>query len=163
MADFFGKLKSGAGKVAFEADKMGKVNRAQSELAKLKQQVDSLYTKLGEVTYQQFVNQAAETPDIAGMCQNINELHRQLDLKNVEIQRINADTYSPQGMAAPSSVPPAPVQNPPEPANPTPFQAPASNVVTPAAPTAQTKICPNCGKEMALAVKFCPDCGTKTG
>jgi hypothetical protein len=162
MADFFGKLKSGAGKVAFEADKMAKVNRAQSELAKLKQQVDGLHSKLGEVAYQQFVNPGAETPDIAGMCQNITEMHRQMGLKNEEIQRINADTYSPQGVAAASSAPPVPVQNPPELVNPTPIQAPTSSEVSPAAPTAQTKFCPNCGKEMALAVKFCPDCGTKT-
>jgi hypothetical protein len=157
MSDFFGKLKSGAGKVAFEADKMAKVNRAQSELAKLKQQVDSLFSKLGEVTYQQYVNPGAETPDIAGMCQNITEMQRQIGLKNEEIQRINADTYSPQGAAAASSAPPVPVQNPPEPVNPAPTQA-----SSPAAPMAQTKFCPNCGKEMALAVKFCPDCGTKT-
>jgi hypothetical protein len=162
MADFFGKLKSGAVKVAFEADKMAKVNRAQGELAKLKQQVEGLYNRLGEVTYQQFVNPGGEAPDIAGMCQDITELQRQIGLKTEDIQRINADTYSPQGAAAPSSAPPAPVQNPPEPANLTPMQAPASSVTTPAAPTAQTKFCPNCGKEMALTVKFCPDCGTKT-
>jgi hypothetical protein len=92
MADFFGKLKSGAGKVAFEADKMAKVNRAQGELARLKQQVESLFAKLGEATYEQFVNPAAETPDIAGMCQNITELQRQIGLKNEDIQRINAET-----------------------------------------------------------------------
>jgi len=162
MADFFGKLKSGAGKMAFEADKMAKVNRAQGELSKLKQQVEGLYAKLGEVTYQQYVNPGTETPDIAGMCQNITELHRQIGLKNEEIQRINTDIYSPQGAPAASSAPPVQVQAPHEPVFPTPVQTPASSEATPAGATAQTKFCPNCGKEMALSVKFCPDCGTKT-
>jgi hypothetical protein len=36
MSDFFGKLKSGAGKVAFEAEKMNRLNRAKGELEKIK-------------------------------------------------------------------------------------------------------------------------------
>ena len=36
MPDLFGKLKSGANKVAFEADKLARVNRAQGESEKLK-------------------------------------------------------------------------------------------------------------------------------
>jgi hypothetical protein len=147
MSDFFGKLKSGAGKVAFDADKMARVNRAKGEIGKFKQQIDALYLKLGEITYNQFANPGAVTPDITEMCQNITELNRQIALKNDEIQKINAETYAPQGAAAPAPTPAA-----------APASAPAAASV---APAASTKFCPNCGKEMALAVKFCPDCGTK--
>ena len=159
MSDFFGKLKSGAGKVAFDADKMNRVNKAKGEIGKFKQQTEALYLKLGEITYRQFANPGEAAPDISEICQNITELGRQIELKNADIVRINAEQYAPQG--APAPVPPAaqpatPVQTTPAPVTPAPTAAAAS-----AAATAQTKFCPNCGKEMALAVKFCPDCGTK--
>ncbi len=157
MSDFFGKLKSGAGKVAFDADKMGRVNRAKGEIGKFKQQIDAIYMKLGEVTYTQFTNPGAPAPDIAEMCQNITGLNQQIEQKNQEIVRINAETYNPAGAQAPAQ--PAPVQQP-APAQPAaPVQAAAEPA--PAAPVAQTKFCPNCGKEVASAIKFCPDCGTK--
>ncbi len=156
MSDFFGKLKSGAGKVAFDADKMNRVNRAKGDISKFKQQIDALYMKLGEITYQQFAHPGEAAPDITEICQNVTDLNHQIEAKNADIVRINAEVYVPQG--APTPVPPvtpapAPVQ-PPAPAQPAP--APVA-----AAPAAQTKFCPNCGKEMAMATKFCPDCGTK--
>jgi hypothetical protein len=49
MSDFFGKLKSGAGKVAFEADKMNRLNRAKGDLEKSKNQIQAQYMKLGEM------------------------------------------------------------------------------------------------------------------
>lgn len=159
MSDFFGKLKSGAGKVAFDADKMNRVNKAKGEIGKFKQQIEALYLKLGEITYRQFANPGEAAPDISEICQNITELGRQIELKNADIVRINAEQYAPQG--APAPVPPvaqpaSPVQTTPAPVTPAPTPAAA-----PAVAAAQTKFCPNCGKEMALAVKFCPDCGTK--
>jgi hypothetical protein len=149
MSDFFGKLKSGAGKVAFDADKMNRVNKAKGEISKFKQQIEALYMKLGEITYHQFVSPGEAAPDITEICQNITELSRQIEAKNADIVRINAEVYNPAGAPA--------VQQAPAPVTP----APAPTNTAPAAPSASTKFCPNCGKEMAMAVKFCPDCGTK--
>lgn len=160
MSDFFGKLKSGAGKVAFDADKMGRVNKAKGEIGKLKQQIDALYLKLGEITYSQFANPNSAAPDISEMCQNITELNRQIGVKNEDIQRINAESYAPQGAPAPATVPPVTQAPPPVMAAPV-VAAPGATDAAPAVPAASTKFCPNCGKEMAAAVKFCPDCGTK--
>ncbi len=105
MSDFFGKLKSGAGKVAFDADKMGRVNKAKGEIGKLKQQIDALYLKLGEITYSQFANPNSAAPDISEMCQNITELNRQIGVKNEDIQRINAEILCPAGCTCPRSRP----------------------------------------------------------
>jgi hypothetical protein len=159
MSDFFGKLKSGAGKVAFDADKMNRANKAKGEIGKFKQQIDALYLKLGEITYNQFANPGSAAPDISEMCQNITEFNRQIAAKNEDIQRINAETYAPQGTPAPAPVPqvtqaPPPVQAAPNPVN-------VAPVAADTAPAAASKFCPNCGKEMGIAVKFCPDCGTK--
>ena len=48
MPDLFGKLKGGAEKVAFEADKLARVNKAQGEVNQIKKQMDTLYVQLGE-------------------------------------------------------------------------------------------------------------------
>ena len=160
MSDFFGKLKSGAGKVAFDADKMNRVNKAKGEIGKFKQQIEALYLKLGEITYRQFANPGEAAPDISEICQNITELGRQIELKNADIVRINAEVYTPQG--APAPVPPVVPSAPPaQTTPPSVTSAPTAAAAAPAATAAQTKFCPNCGKEMALTVKFCPDCGTK--
>ena len=159
MSDFFGKLKSGAGKAAFDVDKMGRVNKAKGEITKFKQQIDALYLKLGEITYNQFANPGSAAPDISEMCQNITELNRQITQKNDDIVRINAETYAPQGAPAPAPVPP--VTQAPTPAQATPSPVNVAPVAADAAPAASSKFCPNCGKEMGVAVKFCPDCGTK--
>jgi hypothetical protein len=161
MSDFFGKLKSGAGKVAFEADKMGRLNKAQGELGQIKRQIEAHYNKLGELYYHQFVSQEGETPAFAEICAQIADLERQIGVKNEDIQRITAEVYNAPGTVAAAPQPPAPIPAapvPPAAVSPAPgfFEA-APEVAAPP----QTKFCTNCGKEMAAAVKFCPDCGNK--
>lgn len=166
MPDFFGKLKSGAEKAAFEAEKMVRVNRAQGELGQLKKQKEGLFTKLGEMYYLQFTGQKTESPDYASVCANIADLDRQVEAKNEEVQRLNAEVYGAQAAAPAPAAPPAPAQAtyaaPVEPVNAVPAaEAGPAPAPVEAAPAAQTKFCPNCGREMAATAKFCPDCGTK--
>jgi len=158
MSDFFGKLKSGAGKVAFEADKMSRVNRAQGELSKLKGQIDDHFKKLGELVYHQYQNQDAESPDMAEICQAVTALEQQVSIKNEEIKRINAETFAPQGAA-----PTAPAAAVSQAATETPAAVePVSSETSPQAASApKDKFCRNCGTEIPAGVKFCPDCGTK--
>jgi hypothetical protein len=150
MSDFFGKLKSGAGKAAFEADKMVRVNRIQSEIGQLKKQIDALYMKLGEMTYRRFISQEPESPEVADVCQNIVKLEQQIGAKGEDIKRINTETFQPQGAPSPAPMPATTAAQPPVPSQ-----------ATSTAPSPQVKYCTNCGKEMAVTVKFCPDCGTK--
>jgi hypothetical protein len=147
MSDFFGKLKSGANKVAFEADKMTRVNRAQGEAEKLKAQINSQYLKLGETVYQKFSKQDAIDPALVEFCQAIAQLHQQVGLKNDEVSKIKAETFGAS------------------PATPAPAQTPTVPETAPVAPVTQAqseaKRCPNCGKEALGDEKFCRECGTK--
>lgn len=150
MSDFFGKLKSGAEKVAFEAEKMNRLNRAKGDLEKIKNQIQSQYLKLGEYYYNQHSTIGVTGPAYDEICQAIMDLVHQVKSKNDDIQRITAETYSHQGTQPPAQ----PVS--------TPAQAPFTPA--PSAPehiATSTKFCPNCGKEMSVEIKFCPDCGTK--
>lgn len=156
MSDFFGKLKSGAGKVAFEADKMSRLNRAKGELEKIKNLIQAQYLKLGEMYYTQRVSLGVTGPAYDEICQAIMNLEQQVASKNDDIQRINAEIYTPQVTPPTAQSVSGSVQSPSTPA-PTQYNTPA----TPVQAAAMTKFCPNCGKEMPVATKFCPDCGTK--
>jgi hypothetical protein len=149
MSDFFGKLKSGANKVAFEADKMNRANRAQGEADKLKVQINSQYSKLGEMVYQKFSKQEAVDPGLVEACQVIAQLQQQIGLKNDEVAKIKAEVFSAATAAPVPASAPAPA-------------VPAAAQATPA-PQAQpeAKHCPNCGKAVEADEKFCKDCGTK--
>ncbi len=143
MPDFFGKLKSGANKVAFEADKMARVNRAQGEGEKLKAQINSQYLKLGEAVYEKFSKQEAIDPALMDACQAIAQLHQQVGLKNEEITKIKAEAFSvPAPAATPTAAEAAPVESAPQ-----------------AQP--EMKRCSNCGTVAQGDEKFCRECGTK--
>ena len=156
MSDFFGKLKSGAGKLAFEADKMSKLSQAKGDLEKVKNQVQFQYAKLGELYYTQRGTTDVTGPAFDELCQAITDLGSQVELKNAEVQRINAEIYSPQ-MPQPT---PQPVSGPVQSVS-TPSPVQSASPSMPVAAAAATKFCPNCGKEMPVQTKFCPDCGTK--
>jgi membrane protease subunit (stomatin/prohibitin family) len=151
MPDLFGKLKGGAEKVAFEADKMARLNRARGEVDQVKRQIESQYTKLGEMYYQQYAHPAAESPAYDEICQDIAGLESKLDEKQAEVQRINAESYNPQGGQAvvPGAVIAAEASAPDPAVNQPPGSAP------------QQRFCPNCGQELTSAVKFCTNCGAK--
>ena len=95
MSDFFGKIKSGAGKVAFEAEKMNRLNRAKGDLEKIKNQIQAQYLKLGEMYYNQRLTASVTGPAYDEICQAIVNLEHQVESKNEDIQRINAEIYTP--------------------------------------------------------------------
>ncbi|HMD89328.1 MAG TPA: zinc-ribbon domain-containing protein [Anaerolineaceae bacterium] len=160
MSDFFGKIKSGAGKVTFEADKLNRLNRAKGDLDKIKSQIQAQYSKLGELYYTQRASQGVSGPAYDQICQAIADLEHQAEYKNEEIQRINAEAFPAQGaITQPVSGPSQPAATPVPPQYVPPAAPAAPAAAAPAA--AATKFCTNCGREMAVDVKFCPDCGTK--
>lgn len=151
MSDFFGKLKSGAEKVAFEAEKMTRLNRARGELEKITGQIQAQFVKLGELYFSQWATTGVSGPAFDEICTAIEELEGQARLKSEEVQRIDGESYGQYEVeaAAPqaqTTIPPAPAE-----ATPTPVATPAP---------AATKFCPNCGKKNQAAAKFCTDCGT---
>jgi hypothetical protein len=152
MSDFFGKLKSSAGKVAFEADKMTRLNRAKGDLEKIKGQIQAQYMKLGEMYYTQRGTAGVTGPAYDEICQAIMDLETQAGTMNEEIQRINIEAYAPQ-MTQPASGAAQP--------SPTTTTDQSTPPVTPAPAAATPKFCPNCGTQIPVGTKFCPNCGTK--
>jgi len=145
VSDFFGKLKSGAGKVAFEAEKMARLTKAKSELEGIKDQIRTQYAKIGELYYSRRTTSGVTGPEFDAVCQAIADLERQLQAKNDEVQKINAESFETPGAAVPIQPPQT---------------TPAVNPIPSPPPTPPTgRFCPNCGKPIEPGVKFCPDCG----
>lgn len=178
MSDFFGKLKSGAGKVAFEADKMSRASKAQGELNQIKRQIEADYMRLGELYYRNFFNQASGSAAAPAridsafneICQHVFQLEQQQTWKNEEIQRISAETYNPQGAApvqgaapAQSAVPAQPAAAAPQPQ----VQPDPNTLVTPPPPPIEdfsvTETTPTQAPFQpdvpASTTRFCPSCG----
>jgi hypothetical protein len=157
MSDFFGKLKSGAEKVAFEADKMNRLNRAKGELDKVKSQLQAEFAKLGEIYYSSRESGQVTGPEYDQLCQAITSLVQQVEAKNTEVQKIDGEAYGvPATQTATSSIfgqaSPQATQDP----------APAPEISSsPPAADKTTKFCPNCGTEIPVETKFCTNCGSK--
>lgn len=140
MDDFLGKLKSGAEKVAWEAEKLNRQAQAKSELENIRATLQVKYAELGKLVYSQKATGSDTGAAFDELCQVVAGFEEQLKTKNEEVQRITAEVYSPgvNQQNAAASVPPPPPS---------------------AEPARATKFCSSCGKEMPKEAKFCPNCG----
>ena len=134
MPDFFEKIRSGAERVAKEADSAAHIKRIEFDIGGIKKQIESQYTRLGEITYRSISNKEPQSPEAADICAKVTDLMGQISLKEDEIKKFKSVTEKTQGAS--------PMQE-----------------ATSAGP--QKKICTNCGKENEADVKFCAECGTK--
>ncbi len=154
MSGFFDKVKSGAGKVAFEADKVADGKKVQFDIGGLKKQIEQQYTKLGEMSYRRFAATGQEAPEFAEVCQAIIAVEQKIAAKEEELRQINARVWQAAASPAPSSYSPPPSYSAP----------PQAQQYTPPPPPPQAaggqKFCPNCGATVGDS-KFCPSCGTK--
>jgi hypothetical protein len=161
MSGFFDKMKSGAGKVAFEADKMASAKKIQFDVMNLKKQIESSYTKLGEMSYRRYVATGQEAPEFAEVCQAIIQVEQKIAAKEEEVRQINARVYqSSVASPMPTSYSPPPSYAPPPGMQ---QQSAAAQQYTPPPPPPQQggKFCPSCGGAVNDTTKFCSNCGAK--
>jgi membrane protease subunit (stomatin/prohibitin family) len=93
MDDFLGKLKSGADKLAFEAEKLGKQAEAKADVESLRFSLQSKYAELGRLYYSQRSGGAASEPEVEALCKVIAEMEAKVAARNAEIQHISSETY----------------------------------------------------------------------
>jgi hypothetical protein len=102
LSDIFGKLRTGASKAAFDADKMVRVRKAEGDIAQIKKQIDSFQERLGEITYLSYIHKEPQSQDAIDYCEKITALEQQVLVKQEEIKNIQAEVF---GQAGPSSAP----------------------------------------------------------
>lgn len=150
---FFDKVKSGAGKVAFEADKVADAKKVELDIGGLKKQIDVIYTKLGEMSYRRYVATNQEAPEFAEVCQQIVALDQKLEAKQKELKQINARVWQAPQPQPTYSAPPTTYAPPPQ---------QQYNAPPPQPPQQQAgKFCPSCGSALGDTTKFCSNCGSK--
>jgi hypothetical protein len=155
MSGFFDKVKSGAGKVAFEADKAADAKKVQFDIGGLKKQIEQQYTKIGEMTYKRYAATGQETPEFVEACQGVVAIEQKIAAKEEELRQINARVWQ-----APAAAPAQQSYSPP-PSYSAPPQAQQYTPPPPPPPAAGgQKFCPNCGAPAGDA-KFCSSCGSK--
>ena len=102
MPDIFGKLKSGASKAAFDADKLMKVRKVEGDISQLKKQIDNFQERLGEITYLSYVNKEPQNQEAIDYCEKLIALEQQVLVKQEEIKTIQAEVF---GQSSPVSAP----------------------------------------------------------
>jgi citrate synthase len=93
MSNIFGKLRKGASKTAFEADKLMRVRKAEGELAQIRKDIDVLQERLGEITYLNYIHSEPQGQDSIDYIEKISALEQQVTAKQEEISNIQAETF----------------------------------------------------------------------
>lgn len=132
MSGIFGKLRSGAEKVAGKVDESVDVQRIEMQIHSLKNQIEEQYQKLGQMTYENNLKNESINPEAAGTIAKITELKQMILAKEEEIKNRKEDKVVSQAAA------------------------PVSQATSPG-----RKFCTKCGKENDVNSKFCNYCGAE--
>ena len=68
MSSFFDKVRSGAGKAAFEADKLRRVTAAQSDLRGLREEMNRAVNLIGRVAFDLHQRGQDSPPELRAAC-----------------------------------------------------------------------------------------------
>jgi uncharacterized OB-fold protein len=157
MSSVFDRLRSGAGKAAFEADKLRRVTSVQSIVKSLKEEITQAFYRAGYVAFDTYRAGRITQPELLEACERIAALQAQIAAREREIEAIRNEAYAEPthgpryGHVCPNGhgdLPPGaqfcPVCG-----------AQATYVPPPAAGAA----CRACGTALAPGARFCPKCG----
>ena len=163
MSSLVNRFKSGAGKAAFEADKLRRLQAAQSAIKPLRGEADRLYFEMGKLAYLLFTQGGISQPELRTAGERLVEIQARIAAAEAEVERIRAEEFveplpsavTQSGMICPNGhgtlvggasfcqtcgaagVRPAPMPQ-----------------------AAATMPCRQCGNELDLNARFCPACGT---
>jgi hypothetical protein len=150
MPGFFDRLKSGADKAAFEADRLLRLNRAESAVRAAQRELDAEILELGRQALALYDAGTLAQPELQDVCLKVDAKRQEIAVKEAEVERIREEK-PPESGAPADEQPPEPAYSPPEP------EAPPE----PPAPVVGGRTCPNCGAALPDDVRFCPECGAK--
>lgn len=165
MDNFLGRIRSGAGKAAFEADKLRRVASVQSAINGLKKEVEKAYYQVGQVAYGLYGNGRITQPELKTACDQLAALQAKIAAHEQEIAAIRAEEFvEPQttqsqtsaqyGRVCPNGHGAIPEQD-------TFCQICGAKAVyvPPPAPAVGTAVCPHCNAPLASDARFCATCG----
>ena len=159
MPGFFDRLKSGADKAAFEADRLLRLNQAQGAVKAAQRDLEAKVAELGRQALALYDAGNLDHPELQDICRQIEAQREEIAAREAEVERIREEK-PPEAGGPPSEQPPEP-PTPPSAEPPYPPPAPEEPTSEFGGPTAEARTCPNCGTPLPPDVRFCPECGTK--
>jgi uncharacterized OB-fold protein len=158
VSSILDQLRSGAGKAAFEADKLRKITTLRSEIRSLNDNVEEALMHVGQVAFQLHRSEAITQPRLREACARIDALQAQITAREREIERVQSETYQePRSGIQFGHVCPNGHGQLPEGARFCPTCGAEGIHVPPPRAGAQ---CLACGAALDPGARFCPSCGT---
>lgn len=165
MDNFLGRIRSGAGKAAFEADKLRRVASVQSAINGLKKEVEKAYYQVGQVAYGLYGNGRITQPELQAACDQLAALQAKITAHEQEITAIRAEEFveplatqsqasTQYGRVCPNGHGAILEQD-------TFCQTCGAKAVyvPPPVLAAGTAVCPHCNAPLASDARFCAMCG----
>lgn len=137
MPGFLDKLKSGADKAAFEADRLVRVNQAQSALKAMQREVEAEVVALGQQALALYDAGTLTQPELLALGPKIDSVRQRIADQEAEVERIRQEKPPDAAATLPEARPEAP------------------------APAPQGRVCSSCRTPVSADVRFCPECGAR--
>jgi hypothetical protein len=102
MPGIFDKIKSGADKAAFEADRLRRVTQAQGALNKLKGELSTHITAIGTRVVELRDSGSPAQPELEDLFQQLDGLRQQVADQQAEVERIRQEKAPEAPAAAPA-------------------------------------------------------------
>lgn len=93
MSSLINRFKASAGKAAFEADKLLRIQSAQSAIKPLRAEVDRLYLEMGKLAYLLYTQGQIPQPELRTAGERLTEAFAQISAAEAEVERIRAEEY----------------------------------------------------------------------
>ena len=189
MSSFLDKLRSGAGKAAFEADKLKRITAVQATIRSLRGDFEKIIVEAGRVAFRLHKAGEVSQPDLLAICERLAAIQAQIQAREQEVESIRGEVFVESletlayGHICPNGHGPLPSQDkfcqvcgaqatdvPPPAANPcascgvllTPdarFCSSCGYTVRPPASAAPQNGCARCGAALLPDAIFCAECG----
>jgi peptidoglycan hydrolase CwlO-like protein len=101
MPSFLDKLKSGADKAAFEADRLVRVNQAQGALRNLQHELENELQALGQQVAALYDNGTLTQPELLALMPQLEAKRQQIASQEAEVERIRQEKAPEAGAEPP--------------------------------------------------------------
>lgn len=151
-------ISQGIDRAKFEADKLARVTRVQSEIGDIRRQLDTKRLELADRAVDLHKAGQIQSASIAALAREIESMRSAVTLKEDELQAAQGDAF----VEPPHTAGSPPAQNVAVTVEPPPV-APPQRATPPPSVASDRKSCPSCGFVMPTSAMFCPNCGARVG
>jgi len=148
MPSFLDKVKSGAERATFEADRLRRLTQAKSALRALEGDLEQQVGALGQQALALYDAGSLTQPELVASCAPIDTLRQEIQGQMAEVERIQQERPASEPVAEQEQSPEAPALAP-------------EGLQQAAIESPPGRICANCHSPLAAGTKFCPECGAE--